>query len=107
MVRGALKSGKQTISKFGDQTDISYTLLKQLNVTNEEYHFGKDLFAKDSPSFAYYVFNKGFGFVSDSITLIYDNKNKEYLVHDLFSDDFPEGVGKAHQQVISRDFNEK
>lgn len=104
---GALKSGKQEISKFGDQTDISYTLLKQLNVTNEEYHFGKDLFARDAPSFAYYVFNKGFGFVSDSITLIYDNKNKEYLVHDLFSDDFPEGVGKAHQQVISRDFNEK
>lgn len=104
---GVLKSEGKEISRFGDQTDIPVTLLKQLNLSTEEYIFGKDLFARKAPSFAYYAFNKGFGFVSDSLTLIYDNKQQNYLVKDIQGGPFEEDIGKAHQQVVFRDYLEK
>jgi phosphoglycerol transferase MdoB-like AlkP superfamily enzyme len=104
---GALETGGMNVTKFGDQTDIARTLLNQLGMSADEYKFGKDLFAKDSHSFAYYAFNKGFGFVSDSLTLIYDNKNQEYLVKEVNTQRFQENIGKAFQQVFSKDYFEK
>jgi len=104
---GALKEGGMTVTKFGDQTDIARTLLNQLSVSADAYKFGKDLFAKDAHSFAYYAFNKGFGFVSDSLTLIYGNKNQEFLVKEVNTQRFPENTGKAFQQVFAKDYFEK
>lgn len=104
---GALETGHRKIKKYGDQTDIAVTLLNQLKLSREGFKFGKDLFDPATSSFAYYAFNKGFGFVSDSLTLIYDNKRQDYLEASGNGKHFHLDIGKAFQQVVSIDYGEK
>jgi phosphoglycerol transferase MdoB-like AlkP superfamily enzyme len=61
------------IEKTGSQVDIPLTLLHQLDL-DDSYPFGKDILSDRSHSFAFYTFNEGFGFITDSSRYIYDHK---------------------------------
>ena len=53
------------ISKVGSQTDITFTLLNQLNLPVKDYHWGKDLLNPEVKGHAFYSWDNGFGFVND------------------------------------------
>ena len=61
--------------KLGSQVDIPITLLDQLGI-NSSFPFSKDLLSDKSKSFAFYTFNEGFGFITDSSAFFYDQKLK-------------------------------
>ena len=102
---GALAKTGIRIDKIASQTDFATTLLLQTKQKTDTYKFGKDIFTKDSVSFAFYVFNNGFGFISDTTKIAFDNNNNTFL---LGSPQAKEGnIGKAYLQQLMEDYGRK
>jgi phosphoglycerol transferase MdoB-like AlkP superfamily enzyme len=100
---GALETTGVKIAKHGDQTDIPRTVFGQLGI-NAEFPFGKDLLSPESASYSFYVYNEGFGFLTDTTKYIYDHKFKDYVIKEDKGSDFTEKAGKAYLQVLFDDY---
>ena len=100
---GALKAGGKRIEKLGTQVDIPVTLLNQLDLPGE-FPFGKDLLSDKSNSFAFYVYNEGFAFITDSSTFIYDHKLGAPVLNSGSDPEINERLGKAFLQVLYDDY---
>jgi len=101
-IGGAL-SEKGMIKKVGGQADIPITLLNQLGLQGN-FPFSKDLLSPGSNSFAFYVFNEGFGFVTDSSDVAYDHKSKTAVLMQGSDPASGEKTGKAFLQVLFNDY---
>jgi hypothetical protein len=104
---GALAKKDTVVSRYGSQIDISRTVLNQIDLDNKEFTFSKDLFADSINSFAFFAYNNGFGFLSDSITQIYDNISNSFIETSGMQTKSDSLLGKAYQQVIWDDFMSK
>ena len=102
-IGGALAKTGFKVEKYGSQTDIPITLLNQLD-KKVPFPFGKDLFSEGSNSFAFYTFNEGFGFVTDTSCCIYDHKLGAPLFERGPSAKSAGTYGKAFLQVMFDDF---
>jgi len=100
---GALQAGGKRIEKIGSQVDIPVTLLNQLDLPGE-FPFGKDILSDKSNSFAFYVFNEGFAFITDSSTVIYDHKLAAPVLKTGSDPEINESLGKAFLQVLYDDY---
>jgi phosphoglycerol transferase MdoB-like AlkP superfamily enzyme len=60
------------ITTTGSQTDIAATLLHQLNLNAEKFKWSNDLLQHNRKPFAFYTFDNGFGWVTDSDAMAYD-----------------------------------
>jgi phosphoglycerol transferase MdoB-like AlkP superfamily enzyme len=81
-IGGALSVDSLNINTTGSQVDLASTLLSQLDINAQKFIFSKNLFSKGIKPFAYYAFSDGFGFVTDSTTLIFDHTSKKFIVKD-------------------------
>ena len=102
---GAVILPDTSINTYASQTDLPRTLLNQFGYNADRYQFSKDIFGKESNSFAMYFFNNGFGYVSDSVQAVYDNKVKKYIYTSGPFDEESSNSYKAYLQYLSRDFN--
>ena len=68
---GAIREPMQ-INTYAAQCDLSATLLAQLGIDHSDFIFSKDIFAADTPHYAYWSFNNGFGIISDEGNVVYD-----------------------------------
>ena len=102
-IGGALSEKGIMVEKLGSQVDIPVTLLDQLGI-NGSFPFGKDLLSDKSKSFAFYTFNEGFGFITDSSAVAYDQKLKQLVMKEGKNPDFAEKNGKAYLQVLFNDY---
>ena len=100
---GVLNDSIDNCTKIGSQIDIPSTILGQLNKSSEKYFFSRNLFREKSNEFAFYVFNDGFGYLSDSTRLIYDNVGNSMLYQEG-NIDLDLLAGKAYLQVLMNDF---
>jgi phosphoglycerol transferase MdoB-like AlkP superfamily enzyme len=100
---GALLEGGKRIDKLGDQVDISCTLLNQLDLPGE-FPYSKDLLSDRSNSYAFYTFNEGFAFITDSSEVIYDHKLGKSVLRTGVNQEITEKIGKAYLQVLYDDF---
>ncbi len=102
---GALTIPDTSIFTYASQTDLPRTILKQFDLPVKDYPFSKDILDKNSKSFAIYFFNNGFGYMTDSTQVIYDNSIKDFIfTSGTISDDCKES-SKAYLQFLSKDFN--
>jgi phosphoglycerol transferase MdoB-like AlkP superfamily enzyme len=102
-IGGALSKGGIRIEKTGSQVDIPPTLFGQLGL-QQSFTFGKDLLSKESSSFAFYAFNEGFGFITDSSAVAYDHKLKKPVLKEGKSADTAEKMGKSYLQILFNDY---
>jgi phosphoglycerol transferase MdoB-like AlkP superfamily enzyme len=102
-VGGALSKHGILIDKFGSQVDIPLTILDQLG-TSGSFPFGKDLLSYQSDSFAFYTYNEGFGFITDSSAYMYDHKQRESVFKEGKNPEYAEKIGKAYLQVLFNDY---
>jgi len=102
-VGGAVTAPGTTVEKLGGQIDIPLTLLNQLGIRGD-FPFGKDMLSASSRSFSYYVYNEGFGFLTDSSRYVYDHKLREAVIEEGTRPDYAEKYGKAFLQVAFGDF---
>lgn len=100
---GALREEGIRIGKLGSETDIPVTLLNQLGI-KESFPFSKDLLSEDSRSFAFYTYNEGFGFITDSSAVIYDQKLGKTVLSEGKEPAVAEKFGKAWLQVLFDDY---
>ncbi len=99
---GVLNDSIQVVERIGSQIDIPATVLSQLDYTYEEFTFSKDIFSEDYSAFAFYVFNDGFGFITDTTKVIYDNVGDQILYNEESANDLIKG--KAYLQLLMNDF---
>lgn len=64
-IGGAVK-GDTVVEKYGNQADLTATLLKQLDLPTSHYTLSRDLLSPESGSFAFYSYVNGFGMVTDT-----------------------------------------
>lgn len=102
-VGGALSERGIEVSKIGSQVDIPLTILHQIDL-DDNYPFSKDLLSAGSNSFAFYAFNEGFGFITDSSKYIYDHKPGKPVVESGAGSEYAGKLGKAYLQVLYDDF---
>ncbi len=102
-IGGAISKPGIRIEKVGSQADIPVTLLRQLGMS-DVFPFGKDLLAGKSASFAFYAFNEGFGFVTDSSAVAYDHKLKKPVLMTGKDPGLAEKSGKSYLQVLFDDY---
>jgi phosphoglycerol transferase MdoB-like AlkP superfamily enzyme len=102
---GALNVQDTVIHQYGSQTDLAATLLGQLQIDAAHYPYSKNLFDGSTDSFAYYVYNDGFGYIDPSSTAIYDLGAAQITA--LQGDSSKLHTGKSYMQMIYSDFNKK
>jgi phosphoglycerol transferase MdoB-like AlkP superfamily enzyme len=102
-VGGALSQKGMRIEKIGGQVDIPLTLLDQLGVKSD-FPFGKDMLSEKSKSFAFYTYNEGFGFITDSSAVGFDLKSRTRVLSEGTNPEAAEKEGKALLQVLFNDY---
>jgi phosphoglycerol transferase MdoB-like AlkP superfamily enzyme len=102
-VGGALSKKGIKVDKLGSQVDIPVTLLNQLGLSGN-FPFAKDLMSDKTNSFAFYTYNEGFGFITDSSAYIYDHKQKGSVFSEGKDPGYAEKIGKAYLQVLFNDY---
>lgn len=102
----AIHTEPAKINKFGSQFDLASTLLNQLGYEHDKFNFGKDLLSETSLSHAFYVFNNGFGFLSDSASVAFDNRANLVVFREGSDENVKANLerGKALLQVAFEDF---
>jgi len=103
---GVLSDSIKKTDIIGSQIDLPATLLKQIDEDSQEFTFSKDLFNDTYSDFSFYVFNDGFGFITDSSIVIYDNISNDIINSDVFFDE-DLNKGKAYLQYLMNDFKNR
>lgn len=96
---GGALSWKGTIAKVGSQNDIATTVLDQMHISPEKFHWGKDLLDSSSNSFAFYNYNNGFGWVTPDGFATMDNVSHKVIHQSTGFDTSLVKYGKAFMQV--------
>jgi len=97
---GALSSQGIQITQTCSQTDIYETLLNQLNIDHSKNPYSKDILK--SKGYAFYSYNNGFGFVTDSSTTCYDLNAKQFIINTSKNDSLS---GTYYMQYWADNFN--
>ena len=101
---GALNVKDSVVSKTGSQYDIAATLLKQLKIDKSAFIFSKDILTAANNGFALYTYTDGFGFVTDSSLMVYDNTSNKFIV-EKNGDKHTGEKGKALFQTYQKHFS--
>jgi phosphoglycerol transferase MdoB-like AlkP superfamily enzyme len=67
------------LNTVGSQTDIAATLLHQLNLSAEKFKWSNDLLQRNRKQFAFYTFDNGFGWITDTDAMAYDARAKQII----------------------------
>jgi phosphoglycerol transferase MdoB-like AlkP superfamily enzyme len=102
---GAIQKSDTTIRSFGNQTDLANTLLTQLNTNASEFSFSRNILSQNANSFAMYIFNNGYGYVSATNENIYDFDLQNYLKQE--GNETELATGKVYMQKLFDDYNKK
>lgn len=96
------------INKFGSQTDLAASLLNQLNMPSNRYSWSKDLFNPETPGFAFFNWDNGFGFATKDQIISFDNVGKNIIMRKNIAnpkiDKNLVRYGKAHMQEVFQQY---
>lgn len=96
------------INKFGSQTDLAASLLNQLNMPSNRYSWSKDLFNPETPGFAFFNWDNGFGFATKDQIISFDNVGKNIIMRKNIAnpkiDQDLVRYGKAHMQEVFQQY---
>jgi len=101
---GALKKQNVVIDKTVNQLDIAGSLAHQFHFPDNPFRFSKNVFDSTSKSWAFFTYNDGIGFVTDSSRLLFDNAGKRTVFEEGKSNTSHERIAKALMQKVYSDF---
>jgi phosphoglycerol transferase MdoB-like AlkP superfamily enzyme len=100
---GGIVKRPGTINNIFGQPDLIPTIVKQFGWEADSTLFGHDVFT--TPSYAFYMWDTGWGYISEEGEFIYDNNNngfKSFLVKGNKEPDYD--FAKSYLQVLHEDF---
>lgn len=100
---GAVKR-HQVVDRICSQIDLSATLLGQLGIKHDDFMFSKDVFDNNSPEFAIFAFNNGFGIIEEEGYASYDYDSQTEITS---TDAEILKKGKSFIQTVYRDFERR
>ncbi|TDQ11143.1 LTA synthase family protein [Pedobacter metabolipauper] len=74
-------------NNIGSQTDIAATLLAQLNISNKEFIWSKNLLNPYVKPFAFFSWDNGMGFINNEQSVTFDNVGKMILYNSHVKDE--------------------
>jgi phosphoglycerol transferase MdoB-like AlkP superfamily enzyme len=101
---GALKKQNVIVDKTVNQLDMAGSLVHQLNFPGNPFRFGKNVFDSSSGHWAFFTYNDGVGFVTDSSRLLFDNAGKKTVFEEGKTNAKHERIAKALMQNLYADF---
>jgi phosphoglycerol transferase MdoB-like AlkP superfamily enzyme len=101
---GALEKQNIIVDKTVDQLDMAGTLVQQLHFRSYPLVFGKNVFDSTSKHWAFFTYNDGIGFVTDSSRLLFDNAGKKTVFEEGKTNPGHEKIARALMQKIYSDF---
>jgi len=101
---GAVAKKDTIIHTFCTQSDLAFTILNQLDIHPKNYKFSQNILSSDAPSFSYYLFKNGFGFLKKDKIVIFDNNSGQVIRQSGDVDEDFINKGKAYMQVLTTDF---
>jgi phosphoglycerol transferase MdoB-like AlkP superfamily enzyme len=107
---GALKEEYKgrIFTRTASQLDMAATILGQLDLKNTQFKWSKNFLNKYSKGFAFYTFDNGFGFVSDSSEVVYDQNLKSTIIsrNKISGGDYNKNLkqGKAMLQIVFQEY---
>ena len=101
---GALKKQNIIIDKTVSQLDMAGSLAQQLHFKTDSFTFGKNVFDSTSNHWAFFTYNDGIGFVTDSSRTLFDNAGKRIVFEEGKSTKEHEIIAKALMQKVYNDF---
>jgi phosphoglycerol transferase MdoB-like AlkP superfamily enzyme len=104
---GALKHKNRVNNNIGAQTDIVFSLLPLLGADNSMFTNGTDLFNDSGDHYAHYIFNRGFGTLTENSLVVYDYNKKKAVISEGKDAANTELLGKALTQETYQDFIER
>jgi phosphoglycerol transferase MdoB-like AlkP superfamily enzyme len=104
---GALKKQNIVIDKTVSQLDMAGSLAQQIHFKTEPFAFGKNVFDSTSKHWAFFTYNDGIGFVTDSSRTLFDNAGKRIVFEEGKSTKEHERIAKALMQKLYTDFLKK
>lgn len=95
---------KDTIIDYPcSQFDLPVTIASQLKL-NGNFPFSKNILSTGANHFAFYTYNEGFAFITDSSKVIYDIKLKECIKKEGSGVSLAERYGKSFLQILFDDY---
>jgi phosphoglycerol transferase MdoB-like AlkP superfamily enzyme len=101
---GALKKQNVVIEKTVNQLDMAGSLTHQLHFSGDQFRFSKNVFDSTSKHWAFFTYNDGIGFVTDSSRLLFDNAGKRTVFEEGKTNSEHERIAKAIMQKVYSDF---
>ena len=101
---GALKKQNIVIDKTVDQLDMAESLIQQLHFSAESFPFSKNVFDSTSRHWAFFTYNDGIGFITDSSRSLFDNAGKRTVFEEGKSNTEHVRNAKALMQKVYGDF---
>jgi phosphoglycerol transferase MdoB-like AlkP superfamily enzyme len=101
---GALKKQNVVIDKTVNQLDLAGSLAHQLHFKADPFPFGKNVFDSTSQHWAFFTYNDGIGFVTDSSRTLFDNAGKRIVFEEGNTNKEHERIAKALMQKLYADF---
>ena len=101
---GALKKQNVIIDKTVNQVDMAGSLAQQLHFKTDLFPFGKNVFDSTSQHWAFFTYNDGIGFITDSSRLLFDNAGKRVVFEEGKTNTEHERIAKALMQKVYNDF---
>ena len=80
------------------------SLAQQLQFKTDPFPFGKNVFDSTSKHWAFFTYNDGIGFVTDSSRTLFDNAGKRIVFEEGKSTKEHERIAKALMQKLYTDF---
>ncbi len=103
---GAIKEA-QTINQLCSQTDITSTLLKQMNIDHSKFIFSENILDPTYKEYAFYDFPDGFGLLSPNGKVVFDCTGNTILINEGNQIDSLLLKGKAYLQYLYNDIQKK
>ena len=101
---GAIIKQNVVIDKTVNQLDMAESLVQQLHFPTTSFPFGKNVFDSTSKHYAFFTYNDGIGFVTDSSRMLYDNAGSRTVFEEGKSNKEHEMTAKALMQKVYSDF---
>lgn len=104
LLGGALDTANVKIQHTMSQTDIPNIVLNQLNISDSAFVFGTNCVIKPTNPSAYYSFNDGFAFLTDSTAYLHSNTGDRTIWNENNASPHHINTGKAYLQYSFRDY---
>jgi phosphoglycerol transferase MdoB-like AlkP superfamily enzyme len=101
---GFLKKQNEIINKTTSQLDVAASLMQQLNFTDTLFPFSKNVFDSSARHWAFFTYNDGIGYVTDSSRLLFDNAGRKVVFREGKTSPADEKIARALMQKLYSDF---